>query len=113
MRHDHTIGPDARPERDPQVAFVVLDGESVLFHETLGHAHLFNPTATLVWTEMDGRRDVASLVRVFVDMTGAPAAVIEGDVLSVLEDFAALGLLAGIQADDDRLTSAENEESTR
>ena len=99
-----------RPTRDPQVAFVVLDGESVLFHEGLGRAHLFNPTATLIWTELDGERDVATLIRGFVEMTGGPAAVIERDVLAALQQFADLGLLAGIAPDPDREPATDHEE---
>jgi hypothetical protein len=105
------ISLDGRPQRDPQVAFVVLDGETVLFHEGLGQAHLFNPTATLVWTELDGQREVSTLVDEFVTMTGAPAAVVERDVLSALEQFAALGLLEGIEPHVDRSADAETDRS--
>ena len=98
-----------RPARDPQVAFVVLDGESVLFHEQLSTAHLFNPTATLIWTELDGERDVATLIRGFAESTGAPTEVIEHDVVSALERFAALGLLDGIAPDQEAVAEREED----
>lgn len=105
------LGLEDRPQRDPDVAWVVLDDESVLFHEVHGQAHLFNPTATMIWTSLTGDVDLRSLVAEFVDATGAPWDVIEQDVLMAVQRFAELGLLAGIAADQDRLDAAEKDAS--
>lgn len=98
-----------RPQRDAAVAWVVLDGESVLFHEVHGQAHLFNPTATMIWTRLTGDVEVRSLVAEFVEATAAPWEVIEQDVLMAVQQFAELGLLAGIEADQDVLETAETD----
>ena len=109
MTRGDAIGMHDRPARDPRVAYVVLDGESVLFHEEYGNAHLFNPTATLIWTALDGDRDVDTLVRSFTESTGAPLEVIERDVLTALGRFAALGLLDGFAPDDAMVAEQEED----
>jgi hypothetical protein len=86
--------------RDPRVAYVVLDGEGVLYHESIGEAHIFNPTATLIWEALDGHRDLASVVDEFGRLSGAPVDVIAQDVIAAVNDFDRLGLIDVPSRDD-------------
>ena len=84
---------DTIAERSPEVAYEVLDGEGVLFHEGTGQLYVFNPTATMIWEALDGRYTIEEIVAEFERLTGAPRATIESDVLSALREFSAAALL--------------------
>jgi hypothetical protein len=84
---------DAAVRQDPLVAYEVLDGEAVLYHEVSNELHLLNPTATLIWQALDGDRDLRAVIEMFVELTGAPEDVIESDVIDAVHDLERLALV--------------------
>ncbi len=70
---------------------VVVNGELVI-HDA-GQLHLLNPVAALVWQCCDGTASVAELAEEFSNTFGAPAAIVQGDVVEVVQDLAQRGLV--------------------
>jgi hypothetical protein len=93
--------------RDPLVAYEVLDGEAVLYHERTQQIHLLNPIATLIWEEFDGRNDLRSVIARFVELSGRPFDVIQRDVLEAVDGFARLDLVV---SDPESAVDAAKEE---
>lgn len=87
------LEPDTVVERNPEVAYEVLDGEGVLFHEGTSQVFVLNPTATMIWESLDGRGTIGEIVDEFERLTGAPRATIEADVVAALREFSGAALL--------------------
>jgi hypothetical protein len=83
---DGSFVPRARP-----VASVVVDGEAVLHHA--GALHHLNPTATVVWQCCDGEVTVDALAVELAEAFAVDVDTARGDVLTVVADLAAAGLL--------------------
>lgn len=79
----------------PDVTWIELDGKVVLFHERTGEVHVLNPTGSLVWQCLDGNADVATLADDLHEVTGAPRAVVERDLVSLLAQLVRQGLVTG------------------
>jgi hypothetical protein len=80
-------------ERSAQVAYEILDGEGVLFHEGSSQVYVLNLTATMIWEALDGRSTIGEIVAEFQRLTGAPRATIESDVLAALREFSGSALV--------------------
>jgi Coenzyme PQQ synthesis protein D (PqqD) len=82
-----------RPTRRPDVEWVTLDGEAVLYDPTGHILHRLNAAATAVWAACNGRATPAEIIRV-IDGTyeGSPQAIAR-DVPVAIDRFRRLGLL--------------------
>ena len=90
---ERTFPPESVVERCPEVAYEILDGEAVLFHEGTGEVHVLNHTATFIWQAFDGESRVSDVVAHLSRLAGVSYPVIEADVLATLQDFRNLGLV--------------------
>jgi Coenzyme PQQ synthesis protein D (PqqD) len=95
-----TVGDEVVPQIVDTVAWVEVDGEAVLFDEVGRIVHVLNPTATLVWAAIDGRR---SLGRIADDLTvafGADPDVVHEDVRALADGLMSRGLVIPAGASD-------------
>lgn len=81
------------PGRRSTVTSVELDRESVLYDAATESIHQLNAPATLVWACLDGVGSLDDLIDDIVAASGADGAVVRGDVLALVRQFAAQGLL--------------------
>jgi hypothetical protein len=90
-----------RPTRRPDVEWVTLDGEAVLYDPTGHTLHRLNAAATAVWAACDGRATPAEIIQV-IDGTyeGSPQEIAR-DVPAVIDRFRRLGLLRRAPDGDD------------
>jgi hypothetical protein len=84
------------PVRGAQVIAREIDGQSVLIDVATGEVHVLNPIGTVVWSCFDGAVDLKLLISELADAFGAPADVVQNDVLTLTRNLAANGLLEGI-----------------
>jgi len=90
-----------RPTRRPDVEWVTLDGEAVLYDPTGDSLHRLNAAATAVWAACDGRATPAEIIRVMNGTyEGSPRAIAR-DVPAVIDRFRRLGLLRRVPGGDD------------
>lgn len=85
------------PARRDDLAVEELDGELVLLDETTGGIHVLNATASVVWRCLDGDIDVATLAAELADAFGVDASQVSDDVLGMVRQLAADGLLVGFE----------------
>jgi hypothetical protein len=93
------IGPGTSPSRSPEVAEAILDGEAVLYHERYRTVCVLNPSATVIWSHLDGSGDLATIASELASVFGVRQDVVLGDVLDAVRDLGRRGLLAGVEAD--------------
>ncbi|GEM_PF-2337755 len=91
-----------KPVARAEVASVELDGEGVLYDEEHGLTHLLNPTATVVWSCLDGQSSVDELGVELAGAFGADVVTVRGDVLALVRELGRQGLLEGVSADPPR-----------
>jgi hypothetical protein len=84
------------PARRESVSEAEVDGELVLLDTTTGALHVLNRTAALVWSELDGSRQVDAIVSELSDVAGAEEERVRQDVISYLEDLEDKGLLSRV-----------------
>jgi hypothetical protein len=87
----------ARVGRNPSIAYQVLDGEGVLYHEVSGQIHILNRTATLIWEHLDGQHELRAVVSGLVELSGAPSEVVERDVIATVTDLVELELAQDLE----------------
>lgn len=89
---DATFVPRARSD----VAWVEIEGESVLLVEETTRLHWLNPTGTVVWKCLDGAIALDELSDELSVAFGAERDVIHNDVLNLVREFGRAGLLDGV-----------------
>ncbi len=52
------------PERNPKLAWREIDGEAVIISPEDSHVHELNETASLVWSNADGKHSVDEIAGV-------------------------------------------------
>lgn len=77
-------GDDAVPLLTAGVRFAVIDGQVVLYDRSRVQSHVLNPSAALIWAEVDGERAVAQIVDDLAGETGTARALIDRDVKATL-----------------------------
>jgi PqqD family protein of HPr-rel-A system len=70
-----------------------LDGELLVYEEQSGAIHTLNPTASVVWSCIDGRATVDDIVAELAVAYGADPRTVEADLLALLGQLRDLGLL--------------------
>ncbi|MGZ8579384.1 MAG: PqqD family protein [Actinomycetota bacterium] len=93
MRTPRSVDVDLLPQIPENVAWVEVDGEGVLYDELRQRVHVLSPTATLVWSGIDGR---TSLERIAMDLSesfGTDLEVVRSDVLELARDLLERGLI--------------------
>lgn len=82
-----------RPARHPAVETALFGTEAVLYDERTGTVHHLNSSACAIWMLLDGRQ-VGDVVTALSETTGVAPADIRRDVLRVVSELGAAGLLA-------------------
>ena len=82
-----------RPVRRPDVEWVDLDGEVVVYDGATETLHRLNGSAARVWAACDGSQSVDQLVRFMQAAFADTGDAIEGDVRRLLRQLGRLGLL--------------------
>jgi Coenzyme PQQ synthesis protein D (PqqD) len=93
MSNDAPSGADDRPDRRPDVEWVTLDGEVVLYDPTASVVHRLNPAAAAVWAACDGTASLQGITSAIEDAYSGPPGEIARDVPAVIARFRQLGLL--------------------
>ena len=83
-----------RPTPHPSVETAVFGSEAVLYDERSGMVHHLNGPACAIWALLDGR-SLGAVIDALCDSTGLEPEEIQRDVLQVIGDLRAAGLLAG------------------
>jgi hypothetical protein len=83
----------ACPARRPEVEWVELDGEAVLYDPTTQVLHRLNRGAAAVWAACDGTSSADEITRAIDDAYSGPRGAIARDVPAVISRFRGLGLL--------------------
>ncbi len=87
------IGDGSTPRPALGVPFVVLDGQVVLHDTSRALSHVLNPSAALIWAEVDGRRTVRQIVDGLEGETGADRLVLDRDVKATLARLVQVGVV--------------------
>jgi hypothetical protein len=82
-----------RPKRRPDVEWVTLDGEAVLYDPTANVLHRLNAGAVAVWAACDGTASMDGITKAIVDAYSGPPGEIGRDVPAFIARFRRLGLL--------------------
>jgi hypothetical protein len=82
------------PIRRDGICGVEIDGELVLLDTTSGALHLLNRTAAAVWSELDGERDVQTIVSELSGTAGVDPERVSEDVVELLDKLRRSDLLA-------------------
>jgi hypothetical protein len=82
------------PVRREGVSETEIDGELVLLDTSSGALHVLNPIGAAVWAELDGQRDIATIVADLSDAAGADVDRVREDVMAFLAQLGSGGLLS-------------------
>jgi Coenzyme PQQ synthesis protein D (PqqD) len=89
------------PMRRPDVEWVELDGEAVLYDPTAHTLHRLNAGATAVWAVCDGTVPMDRITSAIEDAYSGSPGEIARDVPAVIAQFRRLGLLRPEPAERD------------
>jgi Coenzyme PQQ synthesis protein D (PqqD) len=101
MRTPRSVGADLLLQIRETVAWVEVDGEGVLYDELRQKVHVLSPTATLVWSGIDGRTSLERIARDLSESFGADLEVIRSDVLELARDLLERGLITDANSQRD------------
>ena len=93
MRTPRSVDVDLLPQIPENVAWVEVDGEGVLYDELRQRVHVLSPTATLVWSGIDGRTSLERIARDLSESFGTDLEVVRSDVLELARDLLESGLI--------------------
>ena len=85
---------DTRPMRRDGVQIAVIDNEMVLYDANLGQAGYLNTSAAAVWQLCDGALTAEEIAETLAAEIGEDPAMLLPDVVAVLAEFRAAGMLA-------------------
>jgi len=81
-------------QRSPQVVYEVVDGQAVLIDPSGVELLTLNAVGTVVWEELDGRREPGDLASDLIGrFDGVTLPDFERDITDFLTDVAAAGLV--------------------
>jgi hypothetical protein len=76
---------------------VDIDGEGLVHDGEIHTIHELNPLATLVFQLCDGKATLAETSAGIADAFGVPCERVQKDVEDTVDEFAKVGLLAGVE----------------
>lgn len=109
-RDDGTAGGDTRgvlvapgdldtascPLPHPLVASFDFEAEVLLVSRDDGRVHVLNPSAAIVWRNLDGEISVGELASALADAFAAPLDTVVADTVTMVRQLGELGLLDGV-----------------
>jgi hypothetical protein len=81
------------PERNPKLAWREIDGEAVIISPEDSHVHELNETASLIWTNADGKHSVDEIAGVIAARYEVELLEAKADVDELIQTLSAKGLL--------------------
>lgn len=81
------------PERNPKLAWREIDGEAVIISPEDSHVHELNETASIIWTNADGKHSVDEIAGVIATRYEVALLEAKADVDELIEVLSAKGLL--------------------
>jgi hypothetical protein len=99
MMDADAISEDFVPDADPDVAWIEVDGEAVLYHEGPRTVHVLNPTATMIWRCLDGSGDLRTIASDLAEIFEADPEAVSADVVRAVREMGRQGLLVGVRPD--------------
>lgn len=90
---------EERPKVRGDLTVVELDGEAVIYDEINGDLHRLNPTATLVFSFLDGSATLEDIAHDIADAYSMPVDEVTVQVRELAEQLAASHLLVGSEPD--------------
>jgi Coenzyme PQQ synthesis protein D (PqqD) len=96
-----SVGADLLPQVPETVAWVEVDGEGVLYDELRQKVHVLSPTATLVWSGIDGQTSLERIARDLSQSFGTDLEVVRSDVLDLARDLLERGLITDASSSRD------------
>lgn len=90
-----------RPRVRDDLAVVELDGEAVIYDERNGDLHRLNPTATVVFSLLDGSATLEELARDLAEAYSIHVQEVEGQLRTLVVQFAESHLLVGAEPETD------------
>ena len=101
VRTPRSVGTGLLPQIPETVAWVEVDGEVVLYDEVRQMVHVLSPTATLVWSGIDGRTSLERIARDLSESFGTDLGVVRSDVLELARDLLERGLITDARSTRD------------
>jgi hypothetical protein len=93
MRDAERRAPISVPVIPDTVAWAEVDGETVAYDELHQKVHLLSPTATLIWSGIDGRTSFEQIARDLSRSFGTDLSLIRSDVADLARDLQERGLI--------------------
>ena len=93
MKTPRSVGADLLPRIPENVAWVEVGGEGVLYDELRQEVHVLSPTATLIWSGIDGRTTLERIARDLSESFGTDLEVVRTDVLELAGFLLERGLI--------------------
>lgn len=90
-----TLADQMRPRSG--VVAVHLDGEMVLHHPGTGSAQHLDPVGSLIWGRLDGSSTLGAAADDLAAEFGVDRAVVAADVLRLVRELGAHGMLEGVE----------------
>lgn len=87
------------PNADPDVAWIEVEGEAVLYSESRRTVHVLNPTATMIWRCLDGSVDLRAIANDLAEIFEADPEAVITDVVGAVREMGRQGLIAGVKPD--------------
>jgi hypothetical protein len=87
------------PRRVDPAASAELEGDEVLYLEAPPRLFVLNPQARIIWHNLDGTLSVGQLADELAAEFGVPAEDMTSDVVGLVRELGASGLLQGVDAD--------------
>lgn len=92
---------DSRPRRQEQIIVQKGSKDVLLFNMDDGSYYALNEVGNRIWELCDGTNNVVQLVCTLAKEYGAPAEIIETDILELLEDLRSKNLI--VEGNEDRM----------
>ncbi len=96
-----------RPRED--LAMVEIDGDGIVYDFGEERVHLLNPTAVFVWKLLDGETCLADLAEDISVAAGVDQRVVLDDLVRLVGDLEAEGLLEHGEGAPDRAAQAKHD----
>lgn len=85
-----------RPRRSPAVTYEIVDGRAMLIDAAGTEIITLNPVGSLVWSALDGKRDVAALAdHLLAALDGVTRVELERDITDFVTELASSQLVIG------------------
>ncbi len=83
----------SKPQRRPEIAWRVIEGEAVVVNPRSGSVFPLNPVATRLWELAEGKNTVEQMIAVIAEEFDAPTDVLAKDAQTFFEDLSSKAMI--------------------